>query len=154
MLLLFEPRFTLDESLSVASTRDGAASNSHRDTIRLWLGTFTAVLAMSVGLPLAFAATSTTWTQSPGGCSFLGNSDLPGGNTAVAGTYNQSSWCLATVELRMGYKVDGYWYYRNTKTHTGEGGGVTDLKSGADGTNGRHRSKVGGSWTSYKYTNY
>lgn len=112
------------------------------------------VVTLALGVPQALAATSVSWTQAPGGCSFLGNSDLPGGNWAIAGTYNQSSWCLASVEVRLGYKVDGYWYYEQPRVHTGEGGGISDSISGADATSGRHRSKVGGSWTTYKYTSY
>lgn len=110
------------------------------------------VLALSTVAP-ATAATSVAWTQTPG-CDFYGNSALPQANYAIAATQNQSSGCLATIEIRMGWLEVSYWYYNSPRSSTGEGGYISGLHWGADGTSGRHRSKVGSQWTSYKYTSY
>ncbi len=122
--------------------------------IRRWttvLAAFT--LALTATAPQASAATSVTWYQGSG-CHFYGSSSLLSGNTAFTLTQNLTSNCLSIVEVRLGYKVDGYWYYHSPKRRTGEGLLVADSRAGADATSGRHRSKVGAVWSTYRYTNY
>ncbi len=111
------------------------------------------VFAVVLGSTAALAASSVTWHQNPG-CDFSGSSHLLVGNTAYARTDSNVSNCLSTVEIRLGYKVDGYWWYNSPKLRSGNGPHVTDSHAGADATSGRHRSKVGAVWSTYYYTSY
>lgn len=95
----------------------------------------TMLAATLIVLAIAAPALATQWSVL--GCTFEGTNWLASGNTAYAKTRDVNGAC-ATLEVKLKYKVDSYWYTNGPAES--DGSYVQLVRSGADDAAGSHQA--------------